>query len=88
MEGEILIILIPALIFLITSAVGAYVFNYFRHRKREITSNTKDLDKIKRILVMQAKRLDRGNKYAHPEMNSNFEELVKDLLTDDITDNE
>lgn len=88
MEGELLTTIIPLFIIVVTTGVGAYVFNYFRHRKAEIASNTVDIDKIKRILVMQAKRLDRGNKFAHPEMNSNFEELVKDLLTDDITDKE
>ena len=79
---------ISGLILLAVIAVGGYVVNFFRVKKEEILSNSGDIASIKRILVMQAKRLDRGNKFAHPEMSSNFEELVKDLLTDDITDNE
>lgn len=79
---------IAGLILLIVAGVGAYIVNFIKIKKAEIFENSKDISSIKRALVMTAKRLDRGNKHAHPEMNSNFEELVKDLLTDDITDNE
>lgn len=88
MAGELLTIIVPALILLIVSGVGGYVANFFRTKKAEILNNSGDIIDIKRVLVMLAKKMDRGNKRLHPDVESNFEELVKDLLTDDITDKE
>lgn len=90
MEGPLLEILI-GITLIIISSVGGYVFNYFRLRKKEISKNTQNIDKIKdelkdvkRVLVMLAKRLDKGSAKYHNDNDTDYEELVKDLLTDEI----
>ena len=69
----------------------AFISNWFRIRTKKIRANTVDIDKIredviqiKRLLVMQAKRLDKGRAKYHNEDDSAYEELVKDLLTTEI----
>jgi hypothetical protein len=69
----------------------AYIANWFRVRTKKVRLNTEDIDKIredvkqiKRLLVMQAKRLDKGSAKYHNDDDSAYEELVKDLLTTEI----
>ena len=80
--------IVSVLILITTTGVGAYVTNFFRSKKKEVEENTKDIDCIKRSIVMMAKRVDRGTVRSHPGVESNIEDLVRDLLTDDIVDNE
>lgn len=76
----------------IVAAVGGYVVRYFRNRKGEISLNSEEIEMIKddiidikRVLVMLAKKIDRTVERYHDNNDSAYEELVKDLLTDDIT---
>ncbi len=91
MEGPILEILVTIGLFIV-AAVGGYVIRYFRNRGISISNNNKDIAKlkddmidIKRVLVMLAKKIDRTVEKYHDDYNAAYEELVKDLLTDDIT---
>jgi cbb3-type cytochrome oxidase subunit 3 len=90
MEGIVSDIVSGVILFTVVGVSG-YVVNFFRTKKKGIIDNSKriygledDIGDIKRVLVMVAKRLDKGNKLAHPNIDSAFEELVKDLLTDEI----
>ena len=69
------------------SGISIYILNYFRRKKEAIASNEDDIEKleleiirIRRLLLMIAKRMDRGNRKLHPDVDSDFEDLVKDLL--------
>jgi len=83
--GEI----VTGVILLVVSTVGAYIFNYFKHKKQAIHRNKEDIDvieddikKIKKVLVLVGKKLDKGSKKFHNDVESDFEELVRDLLRD------
>jgi hypothetical protein len=76
---------------LVVSGVGAYVLNYFRIKKQEILNNSQDIAELqdqvtllKRVFIMVAKRLDKGSRTYHDDYNTAYEELVKDLLTDEL----
>jgi len=76
---------------LVISSLSAYIFRYFKHKKRAIYRNKERIDEIedeikniKRVLVILAKNLDKGSKKYHNDIDSGFEELIKDLLTDEI----
>ena len=73
------------------SGISIYILNYFRRKKEAIASNEDDIEKleleiirIRRLLLMIAKRMDRGKRKLHPDVDSDFEDLVKDLLTTEI----
>lgn len=83
--------IINGLILLVVSGVGGYVINYFRTRKKTVDRNTENIAElkdevidIKRVLVMVAKRLDKGSKKYHNDLDADYEELVKDILIDEI----
>ena len=82
---------VAGVILLGIASAGGYLFNFIRMKKLEITTALTenealkdDIHNIKRVLVMVAKRLDKGSKKYHADPDSAYEELVKDLLTDEI----
>jgi len=87
---EFLADLIIPLILIIVSGVGAYSVAYIRVKRKEIVDKALSMDSIKddikmleRTLVMVAKRLDKGSRKYHQDLDSAYEELVKDLLRDE-----
>ena len=75
---------------MIVSGISAYVLNFFKSKKNEISDNTKyiaslhrDIQQIKRLLLIMAKLSDKEVDRLHPGTETNFEELVKDLLAKD-----
>jgi len=85
--GEI----IAGSVLLVVSSIGAYIFNYFKQKKKTIYDNKAEIDElkdeicnIKRVLVILSKRLDKGSKKYHNDVDSDFEDLVIDLLTSEI----
>jgi hypothetical protein len=79
---------IAGLILLTVVSVGGYVANFFRIKKAKISNNSSDIQCIKRALIMMAKKIDRGTEKSHPGIDSNIEDLVRDLLKEDILDKE
>ena len=78
-------------ILLAISGISAFIINYINKKKKAIKTNEEDIDaleleivRIRRLLLMMAKRMDRGNRKLHPDVDSDFADLVKDLLTTDI----
>tara|TARA_R110002051_G_scaffold318429_2_gene400766 strand:- start:1555 stop:1842 length:288 start_codon:yes stop_codon:yes gene_type:complete len=76
---------------MIVSGISAYVLNFFKSKKNEISDNTKyiaslhrDIQQIKRLLLIMAKLSDKEVDRLHPGTETNFEELVKDLLDKDV----
>lgn len=74
---------------LLVSTIGAYIFNYFKHKKQKINKNQQDIDvieadikKIKKVLVILSKKLDKGSKKHHGDLESDFEDITRDLLRD------
>ena len=87
---EFLADLIIPLILIIVSGVGAYSVAYIRAKRKELVDRILSMDDmddqikmLKRTLVMIAKRLDKGSKKFHQDLDSAYEELVKDLLRDE-----
>jgi|APSaa5957512535_1039671.scaffolds.fasta_scaffold41205_3 hypothetical protein len=85
--GEI----VAGAVLLVVSTLGAYIFNFFKQRKKTINDNSKeiavlrdDIFALKRVMVIVAKRLDNGSRKYHDDLDSEYEELVKDLLTHEI----
>lgn len=81
-------------IILISSGLGGYILNYFRIKKLAISKNRVDIEGIKedieilkKILIIIAKKIDKGTKKAHPELDTDITELVKDILSDDYDSN-
>lgn len=87
---EFLAELIIPLVLIIASGVGAYAIAYIRVKRKELITNILSMDEVqdqikmlKRTLVMVAKRLDKGSRKYHQDLDSAYEELVKDLLRDE-----
>ena len=87
---EFLAELIIPIVLIVMSGVGAYIVAYIRARRKEVIDNVLSMDDIrdqikmlKRTLVMVGKKLDKGSKKYHQDLDSAYEELVKDLLRDE-----
>jgi hypothetical protein len=80
----------PVVLMIVTGS-SAYVLNFFKSKKNEISENKKSIDslhrdikQIKRLLLIMAKITDKEVDKLHPGTETNFEELVQDLLSKDI----
>jgi predicted RNase H-related nuclease YkuK (DUF458 family) len=93
-------IIAGAILFIVTG-LSAYIFKYFKDKKKEIEKNQLDIEKLcdkveelnrrckydaalmRKAIVILSKRLDKKNKEIHPDIDTAFEEVTKDILTDD-----
>tara|TARA_R110000824_G_scaffold2071_4_gene9937 strand:- start:159 stop:446 length:288 start_codon:yes stop_codon:yes gene_type:complete len=78
-------------ILMVVTGISAYVLNFFKSKKNEISENkinilkiNSEIKQIKRLMLIVAKITDRDMEKLHPDIQPNFEELVKDLLSRDV----
>ena len=78
-------------ILMVVTGISAYVLNFFKSKRNEISDNkinilkiNSEIKQIKRLMLIVAKITDRDMEKLHPDSQPNFEELVKDLLAKDI----
>jgi hypothetical protein len=64
----------------IALGTGSGVLAYFRKISRTQKHLCETVEKLQKTIIILAKAVDRQSNRLHPEVNSDFDDLVKELL--------
>lgn len=64
----------------IALGTGSGVLAYFRKISRTQKNLCETVEKLQKTIIILAKAVDRQSNRLHPEVNSDFDDLVKELL--------
>jgi len=77
---EILDTIYQEAVIAIALGTGSGVLAYFRKISRTQKNLCETVEKLQKTIIILAKAVDRQSNRLHPEVNSDFDDLVKELL--------
>jgi len=85
MDWELLLTLIPEIVLIIVVGVGTGIVGYFRKISQNQDDICDTMNRLQRTVVILAKAIDKQTNRAHPEADSELDDLVKTLLDKNLT---
>jgi len=77
---EILDTIYQEAVIAIALGTGSGVLAYFRKISRTQKNLCETVEKLQKTIIILAKAVDKQSNRLHPEVNSDFDDLVKELL--------
>ena len=77
---EILDTIYQEAVIAIALGTGSGVLAYFRKISRTQKNLCETVERLQKTIIILAKAVDRQSNRLHPEVNSDFDDLVKELL--------
>lgn len=84
-ETEWLTTLLPEIMLIVAVAVGTGIVGYFRKIAKTQGDLCNQVQRLQKTVVVLAKAIDRQTNRAHPEADSELDDLVKTLLDKNLT---